>query len=141
MAVSWNSTISAIRSRFSRWRTQHSSKPKGGTGPLGLSPEALEALDRLRSTPAWQHYSQAWAAVYDQQLAALIRPLPHDGYLFQCGVLFALERAANLVDDLLTVRDAPAKRTAEPAVADARAFLNSVWWDAYRARAAKTSSS
>lgn len=134
--MSWNSTISAILSRFSRSRL--SRKPPDKTaGPLGLSPEQLAALDSLRSTPAWRHYSQALEQVYNQQLGALLRPLNHDGYLFQCGVVFALERAATLVDDLLIARDTRA-RSLKPEQSDARAVLNSPWWDAYRATQNRT---
>ena len=130
MPGSWSNTISAMRSRFSRLRTQRSKAP-AVTGPLGLSPPDLEALDHLRSTPAWRHYSQAMEAVYNQQLSALIRPLAHDGYLFQCGVVFALERAATLVDDLLIARDNHARVQPKQPSPDARAFLGTPWWNDY----------
>ena len=134
--MSWNNTISGILRTFSRWRTQRPAPE--ATVPLGLSPEDLQALEHLRSTPAWQRYSQALTAVYNQQLGTLLRPLPHDGYLFQCGVLFALERAATIVDDLLTARDRHVRVHRDQPDPDARAFTNSPWWDAYRALARRS---
>ncbi len=71
---------------------------------------------------------------YNQQLQALLRPLGHEAYLFQCGVVFALERAATLLDDLQTVRQPNARP--QP-VSDARHVLNSPWYAAYRATQAR----
>ena len=127
----------AFLRRFARLRLQ---RPKEAvTGPLGLSPEQLDSLDGLRSAPAWRHYSQALEGLYQQQLAALVRPLGHDAYLFQCGVVFALERAATIVDDLLSARDHHAQRTKRDHEPDVRAVLSSPFWDAYQRTRAKSS--
>jgi len=115
--------------RFVHARVQ---RAKPSPGPLGLTPEQLEHLDYLRSTPAWRHYVQALESLYQQQLAALVRPLGHDAYLFQCGVVFALERAATIVDDLLSARDHHAQRTKQRHEPDVRAVLSSPFWDAYQ---------
>src|SRR5438105_4501109 len=115
--------------RFARARLQ---RAKPNPGPLGLSPEQLDHLDHLRSTTAWRHYRQAVEELYQQQLAALVRPLGHDAYLFQCGVVFALERAATVVDDLLSARDHHAKRAKPEQQPDVRAVLSSPFWHAYQ---------
>jgi len=118
-----------ILRRFVHARVQ---RAKPSQGPLGLTPEQLEHLDHLRSTPAWRHYTQALEGLYQQQLAALLRPLGHDAYLFQCGVVFALERAATVVDDLLSARDHHAKRAKPEQQPDVRAVLSSPFWHAYQ---------
>ena len=127
-----------ILRRFVHARVQ---RAKPSQGPLGLTPEQLEHLDHLRSTPAWRHYTQALEGLYQQQLAALLRPLGHDAYLFQCGVVFALERAATIVDDLLSARDHHAQRTQHHYESDVRAVLSSPFWDAYQRTRSRAQSS
>ena len=129
-----------LRDLLRRFTQARLGRSKPDPGPLGLTPEQLAHLDHLRSTPAWRHYRQAVEGLYQQQLAALVRPLGHDAYLFQCGVVFALERAATIVDDLLSARDHHAQRTQHHHEPDVRAVLSSPFWDAYQRTRTKSSS-
>jgi hypothetical protein len=73
-------------------------------------------------------------ALYESNVGALLRPLSHDAYLFQCGVCFALESIASLPGDLsLKASELDARHTAQPDPTDARAVhINTPFWDAYQ---------
>lgn len=97
-------------------------------------------------TPTWPHYSAVLEAVYEQQARKFLGALPHDQYLFQCGVLFAIEqvmRAPEAIIDAVKLHkdmaDARERASAEQERRTANAFLNTPWWDQYiRDRVAQT---
>ena len=89
------------------------------------------------STPNWRHYSAVLERVFDQQATTLFRALPHDQYLFQAGVCYALERLSSLPQELLThaqeIATHASKHTdggSERERAD-RVFLSTPWWTDY----------
>jgi hypothetical protein len=82
----------------------------------------LELLERT----TWQNVEQ------------LTKALPHDQYLFYCGVVFACRRLMELPQEILAkvteLEDhANARNRAAANARDAQgaAFLNTPWWDAY----------
>ncbi len=89
----------------------------------------------------YKHYLQAVERLYENNLSAMLRGLPHEAYLFQCGVCFALEQIAKLPDDLIAkAREIDARHTAGSDTAaddDAAGFVNTPFWDAYQRRAAR----
>ena len=120
------------RSRTKRLPTP--SKPEPSL-PLGLNRDQLEAIRELTGTIHFKHYSAALEALYENNLSAMLRALPHDAYLFQCGVCFALEQIAKLPDDLtLKLRELDARHTdnADAAPDSSTVFANSPFWDAYQ---------
>ena len=111
-------------------------KPSPDT-PLGLSRDQLDAIAELTDSLGYEHYLKAVERLYENQVSALLRPLAHDAYLFQCGVCYALEQVASLPQDLtLKLREHDAQHTAKSLDADpgAAVFANTPFWDAYRAR-------
>lgn len=104
--------------------------------PLGLSREQLEHLQALTETIPYKHYLVALERLYENNLAAILRGLPHEGYMFQCGVCFALEQIASLPTDLtLKARELDARHTAkstDTASDGATIFANTPFWDAYQ---------
>ena len=107
--------------------------------PLGLSPDQLSQIQGLTETIPYKHYLVAVERLYENNLAAMLRGLSHDAYLFQCGVCFALEQIAKLPDDLtLKQRDLDARHTHDTPEPDtASAFVNTPYWDAYQRRTAR----
>lgn len=131
---------SEILKKFFRLRTHpqtgQSSKGWHSTLPLGLSEDQARALAGLASTPAWRHFSAVLEKVYEQQLAALLRGMEHDAYLFQCGVCYGLERVAKLPQEITDkVRELDGRKEAAGAT-EGRAgdaiFANTPFWDAWR---------
>ena len=108
-------------------------KPSPET-PLGLSRDQLGAITELTESLAYEHYLKALERLYENQVSALLRPLAHDAYLFQCGVCYALEQVASLPQDLLLkLREHDARHTAKSPDADPSAvFANTPFWDAYQ---------
>jgi hypothetical protein len=85
----------------------------------------------------------ALEAVCEREAAQLATGLPHDRYLFQCGVLYALRRAYSLSNDIVTatnnLEEMTNARSRSAAVAEQRranTFLNTPWWDGYQSDAA-----
>ena len=120
-----------------RIRTQPKSSKPDKPLPLGLSRDQLEAIQDLTAETHYKHYLAALEALYEINVSAMLRMLPHDAYLFQCGVCFALEQVAALPGDLtLKLRETDARHTAatESILADTgeRAFVNTPFWDAYQ---------
>jgi hypothetical protein len=118
------------------WRRKHTPSAL----PLGVSPQDLEALRALRAHPHWKHYAALLERVAEAQAAELASALPHDRYLFTCGALTALRRVSSLVDDLLAsasklqeMTDARTRNTADAAARTARTFVNTPWYDGWRA--------
>lgn len=115
---------------------QPSSKPANSKQlPLGVSRDSLEQIQALTETTHYKHYSAALEALYEVNVAAMLRGLSHDAYMFQCGVCFALEQVATLPEQLtLKLRELDARHTASPDSADTSSvpFLNSPFWDAYQ---------
>ena len=135
--------ISETLKRFFQSRTKPPSKPASPPAyPLGLSAQQLQALEALTADLRWPHYSAALDRLFEQQAGALFRPLAHDGYLFQCGVAYALQRVIDLPTELSTYAREYARHTADAkrhadsrtpaASAGERTFAGTLWWDAYR---------
>ena len=98
----------------------------------------MAALRQLLQSPPYLHYSAVLERVLCTQVDALLSALPHDRYLFQCGVVYATRRLIELPHDILAkVTELEAHANArDRAAANARdaqgaAFLNTPWWDAY----------
>ena len=123
-----------FRSRIKR--SLPSGKPPEPGLPLGLSRDQLEQIVALTEIPGYKYYTGALERLYENNLTAILRGLPHEAYMFQCGVCFALEQIAALPGDLTQKRtelDARHTSTAEPDTADASAiFANTPFWDAYQ---------
>lgn len=107
--------------------------------PLGLDPDQLAQIKELLTLPSYKHYLTALEKLYENNLGAMLRGLPHDGYLFQCGVCFALEAVARLPQDLiekekeLNARHDQREHTdAAASAAERAAFVNTPFWDAYQ---------
>ena len=107
--------------------------------PLDLSLDQLSQIQALTATTPYKHYLVAVERLYENNLAAILRGLPHEAYMFQCGVCFALEQIAKLPDDLtLKQRDLDARHTHDTPEPDtASAFVNTPYWDAYQRRTAR----
>lgn len=86
----------SIRSRLTRSKR----KPQSDSPayPLGMSSDQLAHLRSLAQTPAFQRYQDSLAALYETQAAPMFSGLPHDAYLFQSGVCYALEQAHRLIE-------------------------------------------
>ena len=142
---------SATPKRFSRWMTQllKRLKPQGFSSsklppseadspayPLGRDKQGLEALAALTNSPSWRSYSEALERLFEQQASALLTPLAHDAYLFQAGVVFAMQRLAALPYDLIEKGrelDAQhAKRTRRPDRAAERTVVNTPYYAEWR---------
>lgn len=112
-----------------------SSKPEPSL-PLGVSRDQLEQIHNLTEMPAYKHYLGALESLYENNLAAILRGLPHDAYMFQCGVCFALEQIAKLPADLTAKgKELDARHTARSpdTTADAAAvFVNTPFWESYQ---------
>ena len=141
---------SGIPRRFSRWavsllnqwrrKPESRSKDSPEGKPLGLEGQEVEALRLLRQSPHWPHYQQLLETVLLNNVEMLLRALPHEQYLFYCGVVFACRRLIELPDAVLAKvteleRHAHARNTAEVDYERARAdtFLNTPWYDSYTA--------
>jgi hypothetical protein len=89
-------------------------------------------------TIPYRSYLAAVERLYENNLGAMLRGLPHEAYLFQCGVCFALEQIVKLPDDLTTkARDLDARHpesSPDTAATDSGAtvFTNTPFWDAYQ---------
>ena len=131
-----------VLSRFWRSRIKPlllpSKKPEPQL-PLGLTRDQLEQIQALTESPAYKHYLGSLERLYENNLAAILRSLPHDAYMFQCGVCFALEQIAKLPADLLVKgKELDARHTADTPDPDASTvFVNTPFWDAYQRRAAR----
>ena len=129
-----------IRRLLSRLRTKMpppSSKPPSSKQlPLGLSREDLEHLQALTETIHYKPYLAALEALYENNVSALLRGIPHEAYMFQCGVCFAIEQIAALPVDLtLKLRELDARHSAKSPDASESAsavFANTPFWDAYQ---------
>ena len=85
-------------------------QPPEAVLPLGLSRDQLNQIQALTEMIPYKHYLVAVERLYESNLGALLRGLPHDAYLFQCGVCFALEQIAKLPNDLtIKARDLDAR--------------------------------
>lgn len=105
--------------------------------PLGLSPDQLSQIQALTEMTPYKHYLVAVERLYENNLSALLRALPHDAYLFQCGVCFALEQIAKLPADLIAKgKELDARHTHDtsdtPVPDAASVFVNTPFWDAYQ---------
>ena len=129
----------------SRWLTAWlRRKPDATNLPLGLAAQDLEALDALRASPHWPRYLRTLERLAETQAAELASGVPHGRYLFACGALTALRRTYTLVDDLLAAgttlketTDARSRDTARRTARNAATFVNTPWYDGWRADAAR----
>ena len=132
--------ISETLRRFWRSRIKRpvpSNKAPEPSLPLGLSREHLEQIQALTETTHYKHYLGALEALYEQNVAAVLRPLSHDAYLFQCGVCFAIESIAALPGDLnLKARELDGRHATSSSPDPAAIFANTPFWDAYQRRRA-----
>jgi hypothetical protein len=89
----------------------------------------------LRQAPAYQALLGLQERVFDQQARILFTALPHDKYLFQCGVVFAIQRLIELPDEIIATvtkseDHAHARDTSETDRSDGNtAYLNTPWAD------------
>ena len=120
-----------------RWQGKHRN-PKDPLAPLGLDSQQVEALRHLRQSPHWLHYKQLLETVTLNNVEQLLLALPHERYLFQCGVVFACRRLMELPDQILAkVTELEDHKNARDRinanVEDARGdiFLNTPWYDSY----------
>src|SRR5260221_6523684 len=113
------------------------SKPdKEAALPLGLSRDQLSQIQGLTEMIPYKHYLVGVERLYENNLAAILRGLPHEAHMVQCGVCLALEPIAALPGDLtLKLRELDARHSASAqpeSDADADAiFANTPFWDAY----------
>lgn len=127
------------------WLTSWTRKPNQAAPsplPLGISEADLAALKALRSTQAWPRYLQVLARLGEQQASELASGLPHDRYLFASGALTALRRVYTLVDDIVAaatkieeLEHARDRKSARNAARHADTFVNTPWYDGWRADA------
>lgn len=112
--------------------------PKEPQLPLGLSRDQLEQIQALTEGAPYKHYLGALERLYETNLAAILRGLPHEAYMFQCGVCFALEQIAKLPADLTAKgKELDARHNANTSPdtasdASAALFANTPFWDAYQ---------
>ena len=136
------STISGILKSFSRWATSLRMKwrrPKPtGTGPLGLAEQDLDQLRHLVQSPQWAHYSDLVDRVTISSIEHLCTGLPHDQYLFYCGVIYACRRLNELPDTVLAKAkelkehvDVRNRISAESEASRADTFRNTPYWDSF----------
>lgn len=126
----FRSLTQRLKQRFSR---ASSSKPSAVEW-LGLNLEQATQVVGLPQMPAYRHYSAALEHLYDTQLRQMLRPMAHDAYLFQCGVLYAIEAIAALPYDLnLKLEEWNARTNGKPVEpAGDSIFTNTPFYDAYR---------
>lgn len=106
----------------------------------------MEALRHLVQSPQYPSYLELLERVTWQHVEQLTKALPHDQYLFTCGVVFACRRLTELPQEILAkvteLEDhANARNRAANNARDAQgaAFLNTPWWDSYIQDAARAS--
>ncbi len=141
---------SATPKRFSHWleslrkQWRKAREPKAPRNPealrypLDLELGQVQALRRLVLSPQYPHYLELLERVTIQNVEQLLRPLPHDQYLFYVGVVFACRRLMELPHEILSKvteledRDHARKRTARVAAdAQINPFVNTPWFDSY----------
>lgn len=98
----------------------------------------MEALRHLLQSPQWRSYSALLERVTLANLDHLLTALPHDQYLFYCGVVFACRKLTELPETVLAkvshlegLNDARERITAAEPGAESAAFLNTPWWDSF----------
>jgi hypothetical protein len=102
--------------------------------PLGLNRDQVEALRSLRSTPAFKHYTEALSRAYELEASSLFRALDHEKYLFQCGVCYAMEETASLIDSIdhaaRMIDEHQSSARADHSQSDAASalFAGTAWW-------------
>lgn len=109
--------------------------PSSPQWPLGLTEAQVEAVARLRGTAEGKALLAALDALCQQQTETLAGALPHDKYLFQCGVAHAIRICAAL-PELFTryledARDRAQHRN-QSAPDRGVTFLNTPFWDSHQ---------
>ena len=113
--------------------------------PLGLLPDQIQGLRDLQQVPQWADYQSALETVFQRESERLTRALPHDEYLFQCGVVQTLRSIAVLPDTILNHEKELHDRTAERersvrSDANPATFANTPYYDLWKRNAARDSS-
>lgn len=118
-----------VRSRLPRHR-----RPSDPAWPLDLTEAQVEKVASLRDSPEGLALAEALDRLCQQQTETLAGALPHEKYLFQCGVAHAIRVCAAL-PDLFTryledARDRAQHR--KPAPDRGVTFLNTPFWDSHQ---------
>lgn len=111
--------------------------------PLGVTEAELSALTMLRASPHWPHFLRVLERLGEQQASTLASGVSHEKYLFASGALTALRRVYTLVDDLIAaatnieeLAHARDRKSARNAARHADTFVNTPWYDSWRADSA-----
>ena len=111
--------------------------------PLGVSETELAALQALRASAHWPHFLRVLERLGEQQASTLASGVVHEKYLFASGALTALRRVYTLADDLIAaatnieeLAHARDRKSARSAARYADTFVNTPWYDGWRADAA-----
>lgn len=130
--------VASLRKRWQAARHRAPQDSQAKQYPLGLDPQAVQALRLLVQSPQYPNYLALLEQVTLNNVEQLCRALPHDQYLFYCGVVFACRRLMELPHEVLAkvteMEDhANARERAAHNARDAvgAAFLNTPWWDSY----------
>lgn len=114
--------------------------------PLGITEVELQALSTLRTSPQFAHFLRVIERLGEQQASTLASGVPHEKYLFASGALTALRRTYTLVDDIIAAatqveehKNARERKSADNARRHADTFVNTPWYDGWRADAASSS--
>ena len=98
----------------------------------------MEGLRHLVQSPLYHNYSGLLERITWQQVEQLTKALPHDQYLFQCGVVFACRRLTELPHEILAKvtelenhANARARAAADAQGAQGAAFLNTPWYESW----------
>lgn len=112
--------------------------------PLGLTEQEVESIQFLRESAHWKHFATVLERLGEQQAAELSSGLDHDKYLFASGAFTALRRVSTLADDLIAAAahlkehtNARERKSAERTARHAASFVNTPWFDSWRADATR----
>ena len=135
----WATSLAA--SLLSKWRkVRQGSSPAGNPEgyPLGLEAQEVQALRHLLQSPQWPSYSALLERATLANVERLLTALPHDEYLFYCGVVYACRRVSDLPELVLAKasqleehRNARERASAAEPGAEGASFLNTPWWDSF----------
>lgn len=120
-----------LRVRSPSRRPQSSDLP---VFPLGLTEAQVEKVASLRASPEGEALLAALDSLCQQQTETLAGALPHDKYLFQCGVAHAIRVCAALPDLFTRYLEEHRARTSQrkPDPDRSLTFLNTPFWDGYQ---------
>lgn len=130
---------------FVKWFMPWKPRKQNADGlPLGLTEADIAAIAALRATPHWPRYLSVIERLGEQQALTLSSGLEYDKYLFASGALTALRRVYVLADELIAAAQSlearkhdRTQRTADADRKHAAGFVNTPWYDQWRADAAR----